>query len=32
MLVGFARHTALSHVVDEVFGYVVHEDDKMEYL
>lgn len=25
-------HTALSHVVDGVFGYVVHEDDKMEYL
>lgn len=25
-------HTSLSHVVDGVFGYVVHEDDKMEYL
>lgn len=25
-------HTALSHVIDGVFGYVVHEDDKMEYL
>ena len=25
-------HTALSHVVDGVFGYVVHEEDKMEYL
>ena len=25
-------HTALSHVIDGVFGYVVHEDDKMEHL
>ena len=25
-------HTALSHVVDGVFNYVVHEEDKMEYL
>lgn len=25
-------HTALSHVADCVYGYVVHEDDKMEYL
>lgn len=25
-------HTALSHVADNVFEYVVHEDDKMEYL
>lgn len=25
-------HTALSHVVDGVFNYVVHEVDKMEYL
>jgi len=25
-------HTALSHVVDGAFGYVVHEEDKMEFL
>lgn len=25
-------HTALSHVADNVYGYVVHEEDKMEYL
>lgn len=25
-------HTALSHVVDSTFGYVVHEVDKLEYL
>ena len=25
-------HTALSHVMDFVYGYVVHEADKMEYM
>lgn len=27
-----AAHTALSHVVDSAFGYVVHEQDKLEWL
>ena len=25
-------HTALSHVIDSTFGYVVHEEDKDEFL